>query len=355
VTPDERFRILAEASAALDSVSDVNLGLVKVARLLVPRVADWCAIDVLDPSGQQRRVAQASSPSVSPDVLNMRLRVRGRLLGTLRVAGSGSTAPDRAEFLEFAAALAYRIGLALEMARLARRAEQADHGRDAFLAAASHELRSPLCHLKGFVSTLRRQSALLDDHTRDDFLAEVEREADRLANRIANLLDWSRLVSDGVKPDAQTNAAVATLISGGLQHSSRSLVEHHLRLDVFVQEGLPDLRVDASLAQRLIANLIDNAIACSPQGGRIHVQATLQGGAVVMQIADEGAPVAAADLEQIFEPYLDDPRRTSGARQETGLALAVCRAIADACGGDIRVKNLPPGGVVFTVRLPVPT
>jgi K+-sensing histidine kinase KdpD len=226
---ERHVRLLAQASLKLRDTSDAKCGLADVARLVVPALADWAAIDLVDERGRTSRVAAEVAetvpsalrvalqkrhfPSVIKDAecartMNHRsrylrrllelglasmivapLRSRRRLFGSIAFGTTQSNHHLGPWDLAVADNLATLCAVALDNSRLCRIAAQAIAARDEFLRTASHELRTPLSHVKGFVSTLRRRDVLFEAEAREDFLAEVEREADRLADVIDALVN----------------------------------------------------------------------------------------------------------------------------------------------------------------------
>jgi two-component system, OmpR family, sensor histidine kinase KdpD len=218
------------------------------------------------------------------------------------------------------------------------------------LAATAHELRLPLSHIKGFVSTLRRSDVEWDESTRREFLAEIETETDRLTELVDKLLDPSsphRTMA--VSPvREQTLADPAALVRGGL-HRVRGLLRDHT-VRVQLPAWLPSVRVDADAIERVVANLLENAAKYSPPRTRIDVSAQLVDfGSLEIAVDDEGPGVPLEDRALIFEPFFRNQPDVPG----HGLGLAICQAIVQAHGGDIRVGDSPGGGAHFAIRLPI--
>jgi signal transduction histidine kinase len=225
--------------------------------------------------------------------------------------------------------------------------------RDELLAATAHELRLPLSHIKGFVSTLRRTDVAWDEATRLDFLAEIEVEADRLAHLINQLLDAA---TDGRTLAAQTPAqrtaiSPAALVEGGLHRVRAMLREHSVRVDM--PAWLPSVRVDADAIERVLANLLQNAAKYSLRRGGIGISARLVDFATLeIAIDDDGPGIPEPERTHIFERFVRG-RATGLTVAGHGLGLAISRAIVQAHGGDIGVSDAPGGGARFTLRLPI--
>jgi len=218
-----------------------------------------------------------------------------------------------------------------------------------FLAALFHELRTPLSHIKGFVSALRQGDVAWDEETRADFLAEVEREADRLAGLIADLLDLSRLERGGLD---RAPVPPAALVAGGLDRVRGRLAEHPVALDV--PADLPPVWVDAAQLERVLANLLENAAKYSPPGSPIAVSAArLPGRQLELAVADRGPGIAPHLLARVFDQFFRAPDPTRPPVPGSGLGLAIARSIVLAHGGRIRAENRPDGGARLVVSLPL--
>jgi len=384
----QRIQFLEQASAVLSASLDAEDTLHSIPRLAVPFLADWCAVDVVEEHGAVRRVAvthvdpskealvwrlqrrvlgqQAGSSRilhteeaelvagapgdlsalVARSYMSIPLAARGQTLGAVLLATAESGRRYGPEDLALGEELVRRVSQAVDNARLYAQAQQAVRVRDEFLAATSHELRTPLAHIKGFVSTLRQTDVQWDEAMRQDFLSEIEREADRLARLIGNLLDISRIASGGLERADRAPTPPLSLVSGGLDRMRGLLGKHPVEVDV--PADLPLVDVDASRLEQVIANLVDNAAKYAPAGTPIRLAGALVNGAVELRAEDTGPGIPPDDLERIFEKFV---RRSSA--PGTGLGLAICRGIIQAHRGRIWAENRPSGGACFIVSLPV--
>lgn len=406
---ERRATFLAEAGAALSESLDYAATLQRVANLAVPTVADWCVVDIVEREGTVSRVAAAhAEPSKTsmvselqrrympqPDwrdhpvatvlrdgtsvmlsdldvsVLRMvardddhfRLlnslgtrclmvvpfRARGRTLGTITLAtGSSGRCYDDSD-LTLAESLASRAAVAVDNALLHTETERAVRVREEFLASASHELRTPISHVKGFVSSLRQQDVEWDEDTRQDFLAEIERETDRLARLIGDLLDMTRLESGGLDDLERTPVQPLDFIKGGLDRVRGPVGRHIVELDV--AEGLAPVLGEESQLERLIANLAENAAKFSAQGSKIRITAAAMNGTLTVRVEDEGPGIPADQLEQVFEKF-HRVRSSGETAPGTGLGLSICRRIVEAHDGQIHAENYERGAR-FVIKLPL--
>jgi two-component system, OmpR family, sensor histidine kinase KdpD len=224
------------------------------------------------------------------------------------------------------------------------------------LASAAHELRLPLSHIKGFVSTLRRTDITWDEQTRAEFLAEIELETDRLTQ----VLDSVLAVRDPRGGDPQSTqmalTSPAAVVEGGL-HRLRGCLQperwnHAVHVDV--PSALPSIWMDANQMERVVANLVQNAIKYSPPASQINISARVtEDGELELCVEDEGLGVPPEDRERIFEPFFRNQTTDQSKVSGHGLGLAICQSIVLAHGGRMRVGDRPGGGARFSVFLPV--
>ena len=262
--------------------------------------------------------------------------------------------PDERRLLD---ALADQAAVAIERISLVRGLAEArvqaesDRLRAALLTSISHDLRTPLASIIGTVSSLRRYADKYDAADRDELLATLESEAERLNRFVGNLLDMTKLESGMI--DMKLDLAdVAEIIGAALERTASVLARHQIK--VSVAPDLPMLRLDPTLFEQVLFNLLDNAAKYSPAGSRIDLRARRDGDVVAVQVMDEGSGIPPDDLERIFDKFYRvqaQDRRRAG----TGLGLAICRGFIEAQGGRIEAQNRRDrSGAILTIRLPVP-
>jgi two-component system sensor histidine kinase KdpD len=222
------------------------------------------------------------------------------------------------------------------------------------LAATAHEIRLPLSHIKGFVSSLRRQDVHWDEETRNEFLAEIEAECDRLTELLDGLQELPHASGSGMPVGVRALACVrpAALVEGGL-HRVRGLLEgRQIRQEV--PSDLPALCMDASAMERVLANLLQNAIKysppCTPLGISAHVTTNAE---LELRVEDEGPGIPTESRGRIFEPFYRSRTTVESQVPGHGLGLAICQHIVWEHGGRIEVTDRPGGGARFSVLLPV--
>jgi two-component system sensor histidine kinase KdpD len=222
---------------------------------------------------------------------------------------------------------------------------------DEVLAVTAHELRLPLSHIKGFVSSLRRTDVDWDEETRREFITEIDLETDRIAELIDSLLS-GRAPSTSSTPAVDLAFTNPSSIVRGAVHRVRGLLrDRPLRLDL--PPSLPSVRMDASQMERVLANLLQNAIKYSPRGTPLGVSARItDDGELELSVDDEGAGIPAEDRDRIFSPFFRAQTAAHSRVPGHGLGLAICQSIVLAHGGRILVADGPGGGARFSVIIP---
>lgn len=289
------------------------------------------------------------------------LRGRGQCLGAAVLRGRGLRADE--PLREHLQALCDQLGLALQRARSQREAlrarEQAQSQavRNALLAAISHDYRTPLATIMGAASSLQAQGARLDAAQRERLAGSIVDEASRLARLTDNTLQLARLDAPEVTLRCDWESA-EEIVGAVLAHVRRRDAARRVRARL--EPGLPLLWCDALLLTQLLDNLVDNALKYSPAESPVELLAQRQGEQVVLAVRDRGPGVAPAWRERIFEVFQRGELRpaaetAASAAPGAGVGLAVCRAIARAHGGELRLRPRGRGGASFECVLPLRT
>ncbi|MFH5773779.1 DUF4118 domain-containing protein [Paracoccus sp. NGMCC 1.201697] len=262
--------------------------------------------------------------------------------------------PDQSRLCD---ALADQAALAIERIQLvddldrAKLSAEADKLRSALLTSISHDLRTPLAGIMGAAGMLRDYFDALTPDSRRDLLATVNDESERLNRFIANLLDMTRIESGATVPNFQA-VYVDEAVGAVLRRAETVLARH--RITVTLAPELPMLRLDPTLFEQVLFNLLDNAAKYAPEGTPIGIEGWQENGSVILQIGDEGPGIPPADLERVFDIFYR-VRKTDQVLAGTGLGLAICRGFIEAMGGTIRAANRPDrSGALFRIRLPLP-
>ena len=228
------------------------------------------------------------------------------------------------------------------------RFREAEEIKSTFISVISHELKTPVALIKGYVGTLRREDASWDREIIEDSLKVIEEEADRLTTLIENLLDASRLQAGGIK----INLCDIDLknLAEHVAERFRTQTSHH-KLSVDFSADFPIIVGDEERLGQVFSNLISNAIKYSPSGGEIRIAGQVRSDAVIVCITDQGPGVAPEDMPHIFDRFYrsqDATRTTKGA----GLGLYLARAVVEAHGGRIWVEPQSGAGARICFSLP---
>ncbi|MFA5786048.1 MAG: DUF4118 domain-containing protein [Actinomycetota bacterium] len=305
---------------------------------------DSVAVLAKERTGWRVEVSAGPSPPATPDAATYTAPLVGGAV--LAARGPGLSGDDQRVLSAFVA----QISAAVHGRRLAREAATAtqlaglNELRSAILNAVSHDLRSPLSSIKAAVTSLRQTDVTWSDHEEKEFLATIEEEANRLDWLVANLLDMSRL---------QAGAVALSLQSIGLDEvvprAIWSLSHTPERIVVDVPETLSRVRADAALLERAVANVIENALAWSPESEVVRVGASEASGRVELRVVDRGPGIPEEDRERVFQPFqrLGDRSREGG----VGLGMAVAKGFVEAIGGCIELEDTPGGGLTVAISL----
>ncbi|SHG07602.1 DUF4118 domain-containing protein [Streptoalloteichus hindustanus] len=314
-----------------------NFALNSVA-LLERRDGRWERVTSVGDDGCQRPEDADLDIPVTRDV---HLALRGRKLA----------AADR-RVLEAAAGQAL---MALRQQRMAVATMEAERKaattelRTALLSAVGHDLRTPLTSIKAAVGSLRDQDLRLSEEDTQELLATVEESADRLTALVGNLLDSSRLATGAVRPRLRAVGyyeVVARALTG---------LEGRRWVAVDVDDHLPLVRADVGLLERVVANVVDNALRYGRRPDQLRpevaVRASAHADRVELRIVDHGPGLPRDAADEVFAPFqrLGDRDASTG----VGLGLSVAKGFTEAMDGTIRAEDTPGGGLTVVVSLPV--
>ncbi|MER6951782.1 DUF4118 domain-containing protein [Nonomuraea sp. NPDC000554] len=268
------------------------------------------------------------------------LAVRGRLLD----------ASDRRVLEAFAAetAIALRQQRLEEEAELAKPLAEADRMRTALLAAVSHDLRTPLASAKAAVESLANTEVDWSDEDRAELLETADESLAKLDRLVANLLDMSRLQA-GVLGLALEPVALEEVVPRAVD----DLGPFCDRIDGDIPVDLPEVVADPALLERVLVNLMSNAVRYSPPDQQVVVTASWHGENVEVRVIDRGPGIPPEAHDRVFLPFqrLGDRDNHSG----VGLGLALSRGLAEAMGGTLVPDETPGGGLTMTLTLPLAT
>lgn len=338
--PDAASRLLLPAA-----------GIEPGTRVPVLSVLDMAAAQWAFDHGAPAGAGTATLPSNAWLYLPLLAPMRSRGVLAVRMPDAGQLlVPERRELLDAFAALA---AIALERVHYVDVAQDAvvrmegERLRNSLLAALSHDLRTPLTGLVGLSESLTLSRPPLAAAQLE--LANALRdEARRMSTLVANLLDMARIQSGGVTLNLQWQVAEET-IGSALRACRWQLGARTVATDV--PRDLPLVRFDATLVERVLCNLLENAGKYTPPDAHVTVAARRDADALVVAVCDDGPGLPAGREETLFDKFVRGQAESPIAG--VGLGLAICRAIVDAHGGRMRAFNRDGGGACFELRLPL--
>jgi signal transduction histidine kinase len=233
--------------------------------------------------------------------------------------------------------------LAIALDHMQRQLGQLDSARKRFIATASHELRTPIFSLGGFLELLTDED--LDPDTRDAFLLQLREQVERLKKLATDLLDLSKLEAGSLvlRPEPTDLGVLIRAVSNEFQPR---LAQHDSHLQLRLGRDGFEADVDPERVAQIMRILIDNALMHTPPGTDMVVTTERQDGRVRLSVRDFGEGIKRQALERIFEPFY-----TSDDAQGSGLGLAIARELADRMDGRLTVEALA-GRTTFTLELP---
>ncbi|MBK8176071.1 MAG: DUF4118 domain-containing protein [Rhodospirillales bacterium] len=296
-----------------------------------------------------QRGATDDDAAASATYLFLPLRIATTTVGVVGLTRDARPPSLDADDRNFVEAIADQVAVAIERSLLAADVERArvmaetESLRSAMLSSISHDLKTPLASILGAATSLGCYSSYFEQQEREDLVATIREEAERMSCFIANLLDITR-VESGTLQVMREATDVEEVIGAAVRRARRLLSRHRLQLSI--APDLPMLAIDGVLLEQTLFNLLDNAAKYSPDRSTITIEARWVDDRVMIKITDEGLGIHPPDVRRIFEKFY---RSEHGRRQRagTGLGLAICRGFVEAMGGRIIAGNRTdrPGAV----------
>jgi len=405
-----RAGVLADALRCLSTPMNYQQMLANTVTVVVPRIADWCAVDLTGKNGEMERVAAAHVDESKGAMIHELERrfpemqfARGApgsvvssgrpvFVGTVTDEMLVAAFPDKEEQLQLVRALgigsymcvplvgrrgvigamtfalgqsgrhfveddfvlaqevAHRTAVAIESAQAYEEAERANRLKDNFLATLSHELRTPLNAILGYTWMLR-SNALADDR-REHALETVERNAKTVSQMLYDLLDVSRIASGKLTLTMQP-MNLRTLVLESVESVAPKAADKGLVLHV--ESGTDPLLIqgDRARLQQVFWNLLSNALKFTPEGGRINVTVTSDPKNATVAVQDSGIGIPVDFQERVFAPFQQVKLKSTPQIGGLGLGLAIVRQIVEMHGGTVTLESEGEGkGSTFTVQLP---
>ena len=405
---EERLQLLADAGSAVGASLDYHATLKGLARLLVPRFADWCAVDLLNEAGVLARVAinhadparvalalelferfppRKSDPSgawhvleteppywtaeITDDVLRsmaqneehleilrglnlssfvrVPLVARGARLGVLTLGHAESGRRYEASDVDLAMDVARRAAAAVDNAQLYEQLRTEDRRKNEFLATLAHELRNPLAPIRTGLALLRTpQEPEAAERTRQI----MERQLGHMVRLIDDLLDLSRVTRGTVQ--LETERVDLWSIVGSAIEASRPLIDAAgIELVVRLPEAPVLLEADRTRMAQVLSNLLNNAAKFTHPGGRVEVHAAEEGQDVAIRVRDTGIGIPPQMLGHIFDLFAQLGDARTRTHSGLGIGLTLVRRLVELHGGQVWAESEGRGhGATFVVKLP---
>jgi PAS domain S-box-containing protein len=401
-------QLLNDASRVLASTLDYEKTLEAVAKLAVGELADWCAVDLVEPTGGARQVVVAhkdeakvrwakelnkryppdyngptgvghvirtGQPEIYSEISDQMLQAgardaehlaimrelqirsalvvpmiaRGRTLGALTLISTDTGRRYGELDQALATELATRAAIAIDNAQLYRSALAASDAKSAFLATMSHELRTPLNAIIGYQSLLAEGIGGSVTESQLAQLGRIRASADHLLGLIDEVLTFSR-VDAGKEVVRRDEVQLRPVVAEAITMVTPLAEAKGLRLRNETTDA--PLLTDAVKVRQVVLNLLSNAIKFSDDG-EIVVRSQLDGDSVTVSIVDHGIGISSENLAKIFDPFWQVEQRSTRRIGGTGLGLSVSRSLARLLGGEVSVESTVDKGSTFTLTLPI--
>jgi signal transduction histidine kinase/DNA-binding NarL/FixJ family response regulator len=351
--------LLARAGRELMASLDAEEIVRALAALAVPGLADACAVDLGDASGQVRRVYATAEDAVTDGLLGdhpglgaaagacrlvLSLAVDDEAGGTLTLARAGGR-PFGDDDRVVAEALAQVAALALHNAARYARARQAARTRDEVLGVVAHDLRNPLMALSMYTHLLQDSGLSAEQ---ESWTRHLLRGVEQMNGLIQDLLDAGAL-DEGRLRVQPAPTAVVPLLREAAQLLERQADDRGLHLSWHAAPDVPAVLADPDRVVQVLSNLLGNAVKFSPDGAEVELRAEPHGAEVVFTVRDQGRGMGPGELPRIFERFWQGPQSRGGA----GLGLAIARGIVESHRGRIWVESTQGAGSTSSFSLPV--
>jgi PAS domain S-box-containing protein len=406
----QQAAFLAEAGTVLSSSLDYEATLRAVARLSVPKIADWCAVDIVGEGGALQRIAVAhvdpkkvefarmlqerypadpKAPGgvhevirtgqaaymarIPPALLEaaaqddehlriirelnltsymcLPLTMQGKAIGAITFVSAESGREYSEEDVRFARELAARASLAVENARAYERANEASRLKDEFLATLSHELRTPLNAVLGYARMMRTQT-ITPDKAKGAWDV-VERNATSLKQIIEDVLDVSRIVAGRLRLNVEP-VDLPAILAEAIATVTPAAEAKGVRVETLIEPLTAPVSADADRLLQVVGNLLSNAIKFTSRGGKVQLRLSRVNSHVEVTVSDTGRGISPDFLPFVFERFRQADATFTREHGGLGLGLAIAKQLAELHGGTITAASGGPDqGATFTVKLPL--
>ena len=409
---EEMQRFLIEASRVLASTLDGDQALTELTRIVVPTLADWCVVDVIDESDSERlhrvavahvdrakadRVRQISArnplsldapsgpgrvartgeaelvPLVSPETagrevtnaeqrrpmeemapvsyVSVPIQARDHMIGVLTLVSAESRRRYGEEELALAQEIARRAAMAVDNARLYETALVASRAKSDFLAVMSHELRTPLNAIIGYAELLLMGVPTAIPSQTHGHVQRIRTASRHLLEIVEEILTFSRMEA-GREGVARGPADAVALARDAIVLIEPMAREKGLDFVTRVPNHAIAMETDAGKVRQILLNLLSNAVKFT-EHGRVELTLSERDGGVVFVVEDTGIGISPDNYERVFEPFWQVQQSATRQVGGTGLGLSVARRLSRLLGGDLALDSTPGQGTRFTVTLPL--
>jgi len=230
--------------------------------------------------------------------------------------------------------------------------QKMDATRREFVANISHDLRTPLAALKGYIETMAIKNGKLTDTERKKYLAVAASHCDRLGKLVNDLFELSRLESDKISIDNEP-FHLGELVQDVTQEFQLKVKEKQINLLTNVGRDLPLTCGDIGMVERVFVNMLDNAIHHTPEGGSISLLLFSGDDRITVQVSDTGSGIPEKEQENIFERFYQVDKSRGDKKGHSGLGLAIAKRIIELHEGDLTVESEVNSGTTFSFTLPI--
>jgi signal transduction histidine kinase len=228
---------------------------------------------------------------------------------------------------------------------------KSDASRRELIANVSHDLRTPLATLQGYIETVLIKENVLTREERRQYLEIAIRHCTRLSKLVSELLELAKLDSYEVRVKREP-FNLSELLQDVVQKFQLKAGEKRIQMETNVQATLPFVNADIGLIERVLENLLENALDYTPQGGSVSLSLTPEGENILVKVSDTGCGIPEEQIPHIFDRSYQLERRRSGQEGHSGLGLAIAKKILDLHERSITATSSPGSGTSFFFYLP---
>lgn len=406
---DDKLWFMVQSEKILSATADFRLRLTEKAKLIVPVLADWCTVNIVEEDGSVSRIAVVHrNPSKAPllerylelseteggsaqdirevirtgisayypviadtellqdaasderhalakalmprSAMIVPIKSSEKVLGVLSLTYAESDRRYSREDLEFMEEFGYHLGVLVENMRLYKQIAERDASKDSFLAALSHELRNPLAPIRSSIELLHLRS---QDPLVLEQVGIIEHQFEGMTKILSDLLDVTRYTQGKVSLELMPLDA-RTIVEHVTKANRSFFSKRNLTLEASIPEEPVRLLADETRLEQALTNILHNAEKFSIQGGSVHIGLSAEEGVAKIVIRDDGIGIDSSDLARIFDRSFQSMRNYEHQKSGLGLGLVLVREIVTLHGGTIEAQSDGVGlGSSFTLSLPL--